>query len=74
MLFGNNPHDPYSVLKQSKGMNSIHAGLRARELKKDHYERLHCVECDERTTKQLDPTTKESIIVCPSWGKQWRDL
>lgn len=43
------------------------------QLQKDHEERLHFVDNDERVAKQLDPTIQESRICCPSCGKQWRD-
>lgn len=57
-------------------MTSVQAGLRAREIKKDTYERLHCAECNERLTTHPDPDpeTGVSMVVCPSCGKEWRDL
>lgn len=55
-------------------MDSVQAGLRARDIEKDTYGRLLCAECDEQLDTQPDPDTKESIVVCPACGKNWRDL
>lgn len=54
-------------------MDSVQAGLRAQDIKKDTYERLICADCDERLDTKPDPKTEASIIVCPSCQKKWRD-
>lgn len=55
-------------------MKSIQAGLRAREIAKDHFERLHCAACDERLKTQPGLEHAETRVACPACGREWRDL
>ncbi len=55
-------------------MESTRKGLRAGHLKKDTYERLLCVECDENLDTKNDPDKIGRVRVCPDCGGEWKEI
>lgn len=55
-------------------MQSVRKGLRAGEIEKDTYDRLHCSRCGTQLGTRNDPEEVYTIRVCPECGDQWKQL
>ena len=55
-------------------MTSVRKGLRSGDLEKDTYERLTCASCGEELETRNDPDEIGKRRVCPSCGKEWKEV
>lgn len=55
-------------------MQSVRKGLRAGEIEKDTYDRLHCAADGQQLGTRNDPNEVYTIRVCPECGRQWKQL
>ena len=67
-------HEAFIIMRCTTGMESTRKGLRAGHLKKDTYERLLCVECDENLDTKNDPDKIGRVRVCPDCGGEWTEI
>lgn len=52
-------------------MDSVHRGLRGKQLEKDTYGRLYCKACGARLTRRLADSSFGSVRTCPDCEREW---
>lgn len=55
-------------------MDTVRDGLREKELKKDTFDRLICVQCDRPLKRRNNPDELWSVRFCIECETEWREM